>query len=639
MMRKRFFISLMAALSLTACVKDSYKPEYCTDNSVYLAFVLRGAGQTLSQEEETKAPLTKAATTVDDITTQLVAEQLVTRVDLYFYTGAGKYLGKHTQTTFTQAWQSSGNVSNEVGKFSVKLDYQPYRMLVTVNSVAANTDLTNLSLDDARKELQESMDYLSDTGVTVTYKDGGGSKTLTGVKPFFMSSSTYLDKNKKIVSDVLIYPSQVKDNEADALNTPIPVYLERLAAKVTLKIPKKVKEEGFMVPIVTSQDSLTAKVEILGWDLNTLNRNTYYFKNVESSWTYKWQNNTIFWNNTDRYRSYWAKDKNYLDGENSGINLDQQETSPLTDDKFRYKKPNELTFEGTRELKEDSSGNYVGYTYCLENTADEGTLPVTDSDASTLYSRATHILIRAKLSFSFGKEANKTDPDYDDDDFRPGTENNFFRYKGMFFTKKGLLKALRRDTNNDADPTSSPLYGIDDSDLDLVSAASLSYCKGYDKGERVAVQRKSDSSYPDLKDASGNPVRIDGFLGGEFYYKIPIEHINNDDVTGTTYPIAKYGVVRNHNYEITIGEDLKGIGTGIWDDSFDIRPFRKTDDYRVTAYVKVSPWTQFETRFLFVDPSGLLVTDGQKVIQWADDGDPSKDGEGNNVWTGNGWYF
>ena len=629
MMRKRFFISLMAALSLTACVKDSYKPEHCADNSVYLAFVLRGAGQTLSQEEETKAPLTKAATTVDDITTQLVAEQLVTRVDLYFYTGGGKYLGKHLQTTFEQTWKDSGNVSNEVGKFSVKLDYQPYRMLVTVNSVAANTDLTNLSLDDARKKLQESMDYSSDPGVTVTYKDGGGSKTLTGVKPFFMSSSTYLDKNKKIVSDVLIYPSQVKDNEADALNTPIPVYLERLAAKVTLKVPKKVKEEGFMVPIVTSQDSLTAKVTILGWDLNTLNRNTYYFKNVESSWTYKWQNNTIFWNNTDRYRSYWAKDKNYLDGENSGINLDQQVTSPLTDDKFRYKKPGELDIEvgDTRELKEDS-GYYVGYTYCLENTADENVLPVTDSDVSTLYSRATHILIWAKLSFEAGAGAKK-----DDDDF--GTETNFFRYKGMFFTKKGLLKALRRDS--DLNPT------IPDSDLELVTAKEAKEndptyeCKGYDLGEVVVV--KNGSTYLKLKDTNNNPVRIDGFDKGEFYYKIPIEHINNDDVTGTTYPIAKYGVVRNHNYEITIGEDLKGIGTGIWKRDLDIRPFRKTDDYRVTAYVRVSPWKQFETRFLFIDPSGLLVTDGQRVIMWEDEGDPNKTGEGDNVWTGNGWYF
>lgn len=621
MMRKRFFISLMAALFLTACIKDSYKPEYCTDNSVYLAFVLRGAGQTLSQEEETKAPVTKASTTEGSVTTQKVAEQLVTRVDLYFYTGAGKYLGKHTQTNFTQTWQSSGNVSNEVGKFSVKLDYQPYRMLVTVNSEGANTDLTDLSLDEARKKLN-GYGYAPVTGVNVTYNDGSSNQTLTDVKPFFMSSSTYLDKNSKVVCDVLIYPSQVKDNEADALNTPIPVYLERLAAKVTLKAPKL----NFMVPVVTSQDSLTAKVTLVGWNVNTINPYTYHFKNVEPTWTYKWQNNTVFWNNTDRYRSYWAKDNNYSSAENKGINIEQQD-SPLSEDKFHYKKPGELNLTLVEDTESGSPdfGKYVGSTYCLENTADAGILPVTDSenaDDGTLYSRATHILIKAKLSF-VGAGAK-----VDDDDF--GTETNFFRYKGMFFTKKGLLKALRRDTNLDST--------IPDSELDLESAKNQSYCKGYDKGERVAVIR--GSTYLDLKDnITGESIRIDGFKDGEFYYKIPIEHINNDDVTGTTYPIAKYGVVRNHNYEITIGEDLKGIGTGIWDKTLDIRPFRKTDDYRVTAYVRVSPWMQFETRFLFIDPSGLLVTDGQKVIMWEDEGDPNKTGEGDNVWTGNGWYF
>ena len=34
--------------------------------------------------------------------------------------------------------------------------------------------------------------------------------------------------------------------------------------------------------------------------------------------------------------------------------------------------------------------------------------------------------------------------------------------------------------------------------------------------------------------------------------------------------------------------------------------------------MKVSPWKQLETRFLFVDPSGMLVTDGQRVHDWND---------------------
>ena len=100
-MRNRIIILLLAMFSLTACVYDQYKPEYCTDEPIYLSFVLRGTGAPLLAEE------TKAATTETSWSAQEVAEQLVSRVDLYFYTGAGQYLGKHMQDTFTQDWDGS----------------------------------------------------------------------------------------------------------------------------------------------------------------------------------------------------------------------------------------------------------------------------------------------------------------------------------------------------------------------------------------------------------------------------------------------------------------------------------------------------------------------------------------------------
>ena len=623
-MRNRIIILLLAMFSLTACVYDQYKPEYCTDEPIYLSFVLRGTGAPLLAEE------TKAATTESKWSAQEVAEQLVSRVDLYFYTGAGQYLGKHKQETFTQNWDDSDqNVSNEVGKFAVKLDYRPYRVLVTVNSTV---DLTNKTLQQARAILQESGEYKSTVNVsTITYKYGSTDKQVTDVKPFYMSSSTYLNEKKVEVCDILISNAYIHRKQADAMAKPLPIYLERLAAKVNLIVPRKEYQEGYMVPIVTSQDSVTAKVKLVGWALNATNTSSYFFKKVDTSWDYSFNQGTspsIYWNNKDKYRSYWAIDPNYTAADHAGILIPQQ-TAALTEDKFVYRKPADLT-EGWTE---DSVNNvFVGTAYCLENTSGADVLPVVDTDASTLYSRATHIIIKAQLTFDLGAGSQK-----DDDNFGTSPQT-VFRYNGMFYTASGLIKALRRDTYNAADPASSPLHGIEDSDLGFISAHDRPYCKGYDKGERVAVYRKSDNSYPDLKDASGNPVRIDGFMNGYFYYKIPIEHINNEETTASTYPVARYAVVRNHNYQITLG-DLKGIGTGIYNENYDIRPFRKTDDYRVTAYVKVSPWTQFETRFLFVDPSGLLVTDGQEVIQWEDEGDPAKDGKGNNVWTGNGWYF
>ena len=519
-------------------------------------------------------------------------------------------MGKVFRIDFRQTPQGEGEpVSNIVGKYVVELPYKPARMLITANFPSSSMDLTDCSLAEARNKVQESEMYGLDTGVDVTYKNGS-SDVKVNVKPFYMTSSTYIDGAKEIC-DIEIDPDHIYRSESAAMaGTHHDVYLERLAAKITLKAPKK----EFMVPIVTSQDSVVAKVTLEGWNVNAINRNSYYFKKVNPSWTYEWQSG-IYWNNRDKHRSYWATDKNYESGDHGVINLAQQ-TNPLRGDKFLYRKPADLNLT----LEETTDGSFIGCTYCLENTMDGLALPVTD-EATTLYSRATHILIKAKLSFALGKY--DSDPDYVDDDEFKGAQD-FFRYKGMFFTKKGLLNALRRDTDLD------PNIPLDELSLD--SAKDQSYCAGYDKGERVAV--KNGYTFLDLKDNNGNRIRIDGFKDGYFYYKIPIEHINNEDFTGTTYPISKYGVVRNHSYEITLAEDLKGIGTGIWDDSFDIRPFRKTDDYRVTAYVRVSPWMQFETRFLFIDPSGLLVTDGQRVDRWEDGDNPH-----GNDWTGDGWYF
>lgn len=43
------------------------------------------------------------------------------------------------------------------------------------------------------------------------------------------------------------------------------------------------------------------------------------------------------------------------------------------------------------------------------------------------------------------------------------------------------------------------------------------------------------------------------YNGGLMYYNIPIEHLNNADVAENgTIPEAKYGVVRNHHYVVTI---------------------------------------------------------------------------------------
>ena len=552
---------------LTGCVYDKYSPDFCPQEgkSYYLSFVLQSPGE---------AANTKATDGEEIISGDKWSEQLVSKVDLYFYDGYGRFLGKESPAAFNQTpTESPANdpITNQVGDFTVELNYRPYRLLVALNMDA---DFSNKTIDEARSMMQSKETRWCGAATTVM------GKTVT---PFYMTSATYLNAGGMEVCDVDIPAASVWDTEIKASNNPMSLYIDRLASRVSVRSTKT----EFRVPLVTPQDNVRAKVTLLGWGLNARNRSSYYFKKVNPAWTYKWSDTD--WNNPAKFRSHWAQDANYTASENTGLELAQQKISPLDADAFAYVMPGSLTKDFTDDMD-----------YCLENTADEGVLPVTDSDAATLYSRVTHVLVKAKLSFELASGT---------DDAGYTTESDFFRYKGVFYTKKSLLDALRADAG---------LTVVDNDDLELVSAAGQSYCKGYEKGERVAVRQISTDTILDLQE-SGAPVRIEGFKDGVFYYKIPIEHINNADVTGTEYPIGRYGVVRNHTYEISLNSEVNGIGTGIWDDEYDIRPFRRAEDYLLSAYVKVSPWKQFETRFYFVDPSGMVVTAGQRVEHWEGD--------------------
>lgn len=574
-MSKRIFIMLMALAVLTGCVYDNFAPEFCPQDgkSYYMSFVLSPGG-----EPDTKA-LPGAFEQAE------LSEQLVSSIDLYFYSGGGMFLGKESVSEFRQkpSGSSGDNVANVAYDFVVGLNFRPYRLLLVINN--PTLDLSNLSLQDARTKLLEDTAYAGNS-TSVTCLDASDAEHTLSVTPMFMGSSAYLNAAGVAICDNLIPGEYVWDNKPDALARPMFVYVERMAAKVTLKTAKT----EFEVPVVTSQDNVTAKVDIEGWFLNGVNKDSYVFKQISESWHWdSWE-----WTNPTRYRSHWARDNSYGGSENQPVPHAQNTSSSVpAGEKLRFYH----AYHTTQPLLWSVAENkYVGSDYCLENTADENALPVADNSSASLFSRITHVIVMARLRFKLGYGA------VDDPAGYTASSPDIFRYKGVFYTKKTLLAALRQDAGLAID---------DDTDLKIVSAAGQSWCPEYENGERVAVKRISTEEILSLTEG-GVPVHIDGFAQGRFYYKIPVEHFNNGPVSSAYYPAGRYGVVRNHQYEITLG-DLTGIGTGIWDIDWDIRPYRKSDDYIVSAYMKVSPWKQLETRFLFVDPSGMLITDGQRV--------------------------
>lgn len=618
-MMKRWCILLLVLAALTGCVYDKYTPEECaySDDAIYhLAFVLNSPAARYSDD-------TKASDEGLE-TSQIGSEILVKRVDLFFYTGGGLPQGKsqinrYTVTEFKQEASTpltEDNITNKVSDFAVELPFRPYQMLIAINLDDAQSALLQGKTLAEVRELQSS-GFGSWAGAATTVQYNGTS--YSDITPFRMSSSTYLNERGQERCELLIPNSYIFETAEKAKAHPMPVYIERMAARVNVVKPDA--GTTFRVPIVTKYEGISSEVEILGWGLNGLNKKVYYYKKINSGWTFG--NWSIGWNESAKFRSHWAEDPNYKSG-TYPKNYEDIKNGTLTMDAC------DLQYLSWNELKGNFSTSgantrTLNPLYCLENTADGSILSTVRSD-NQLYPRVTHVLVKAKLSFARGTAFN-SDPD--------GylTETNFYRHRGVFYTINNILPTVVADQKSDGVVLYQDAAHTIEADASCFELTHL-------YGEML---------YPKVKDAitlydgSGNAVakdvwksvRVDGFYEGLFYYKIPIEHLEPaPSPLGAQYPTAQYGVVRNHNYIISISEELKGIGTGIVDKDEPIVPVTEDRDYMVSVSVVVSNWKQFENRFVFVDPSGMLITNGQVVNRWEDEGDPS-----NNDWTGNGWYF
>lgn len=605
-MKKFISIGFLLLGVLTGCVYDKYTPvEGCPEEGgrYFMTFILNSPA----------LPSTKA--NADGMDIGLPGEELlVKKVSLYFYNGDGSLpspVNRREITQFTQevAGSQTADIANVVYDFAVELPFRPYVMLVAVNF---DQNLQGLTLQEAREKVLESSSAWCGTPTTVSY--GGGD---VAVRPFRMTSSTYMNASGTERCELIIPGEYVWTTEEDAKLHPMPVYVERLAAKVNVVQPTS--GTSFQVPAVTQYPGITTQVEILGWGLNAVNKSAYSFKKIDTGWSFNWSG--VNWNEPAKYRCHWAKDANY-DGGTYPHDAEALALAGASSCSLEYRKWSELSGNFSTETQKT-----INPQYCLENTADGSILRISRS-ANELYPRMTHVLVKAKLSFALGSGLSAAG-----DVAGYTTETDFYRYKGVFYTGNNIMAAVLADLVAEG----TPLYK-DNTRTAAADASDFTLTHTY--GENLYPAVKSGVTLYDKAGAAVSAdvlqnVKIDGFKDGQFYYKIPIEHLTAAPATpGSTYETAQYGVVRNHNYTVKVSDDLKGIGTGVWDVDEPIVPVTLDSDYVVSVHVTVSPWKEFTSRFLFVDPQGMLITDGQVLDRWEDGDNPH-----GNDWHGDGWYF
>ncbi|WP_462354578.1 Mfa1 family fimbria major subunit [Alistipes timonensis] len=503
-------------------------------------------------------------------------EQSIKNASFYFYDADGVFVTQGDVWTDGSASTTTpaGNIEFASNNIVVLkgLDKKSYpRYMVTV--LNKPTGFVH------GKTLDEMQTVLADNNAEGIYYPA----TTDNVTPnyFTMSTTSYTETNreKHFVTEVNEGNISLEPmTDASAIANTVTVYVERLAAKVTLKVSDNLPKDAngrYPIKITVAGENNSAGsgdiasedlyVELLGWKLNATAKKSFMVKNIDAAWM---DDDLGFtWNRPTDRRSHWGKSFNY------GFSGYPENAAgvPANSEYLNY-----VDLENGLTALENP-------TYCAENT-NTNTIVTANFPAGV-----TSILLKAKVC-----DAN-------------GNALDLVRYNGLLFKQDSFLEYVLNvlKTRNQLDVWYA--NGTDEEGNARYTQIGKEYVKlehvGDGKVKVVFTNEHGTSLYAedgsncsdqtiialndDLASASADAI---AYNGGLMYYNIPVEHLNNGDVAENgTIPEAKYGVVRNHHYVVTI-DKLEKIGRGIFDGNEKIVPGDDPDAYYVGAKINILSW-------------------------------------------------
>lgn len=414
---------------------------------------------------------------------------------------------------------------------------------------------------------------------------------------FVMSNSVYMDGAGKMVDAVPLTAANIKTSETDAKNTPVEIYVERIAAKVVLTASGKVSgttnifdTQKNTTPVVSAGQSsdIDVYVQLHGWELYNDHNTSNLLKNIDPAWG-DGEGLGLNWNDRFKFRSYWAlsQDKSVLDDKFAWEYTSDEQTANGFKTKYGFAVASDATYT------DDTT-----YTYCGENTGTSIVSTIEDKTVVTPYDKNTKVILKGQLM-------KKID------------ENNYeaLELARWYGTDYAGEYALRIAVANSLKYTlfSSPDNGISFDPIkpeDLMCVAgSVVGKEAYEVGFQLSTtddvgedktwyKYNSTQGYVlfgtaddhdsnttdtnnDLK--SVQPALL--YKTGQTYYIVDIEHFGTKT--------AAYGVVRNHVYQIDINS-IKGYGSPVYNGTGNIiepeYPEVEDESSYVAARINVLSW-------------------------------------------------
>lgn len=542
-MKKNLFWVAVMAMGLVACDNEVVSPNGggAADGDIAMISVsLKAAGN-----------ITKA---VGDYEKGLDDENKVSKIDFYFYTADNQPYGVTSTGENSIGWTEGAaganvdEVSDAILVIKQSQVAPPAKVVAIINSKENYTSKT-----------------LAELGTQVI------NALHTNKTDFVMSNSVYYDEDNKaeVVASVISQENIFTTNDEKVLDveagkvitgenvtkfkiTPIEIYVERVAAKVSVAAAKDVVLTK--IPVYDPKDETLQMVDaagkpvyakILGWDVTNATDEAKLIKDIDGTWDAAALG--LAWNAQANYRSYWAN------------------TSDTPEHKLTF---NALMAKGT-----------PAYDYYFENTkpyAAENKVTGTDGN------QASQLLVAAQLVDNDGKAIQLA------------------KWYNVLYTITDLKTAM-------INTIASKVYVFDREEI--VGGETVKYYKSVsvddvtfyqtaatatDNRYEVLVKAKDGVTYYNAKGAVNadaadiiaaiEPAQM--WTEGYTYYYTTIKHL------GTAGKNAEYGIVRNHSYKITI-DGVKGFGTPVYDPSMTIipEPVDPQDVLNLAARINILSWS------------------------------------------------
>lgn len=419
----------------------------------------------------------------------------------------------------------------------------PHSVVAVINSKTLSTS----TLGDGAL----SLDALREKQDTKFYDEGAN---------FVMSNSIYKkDNNEEYAVPV---SGHVYTSKEDAEKSPIDIYVERVAAKVTTTLNTALTNwvegttstwgEGKWAYKLSEKlnDKYDVYAVVDGWSVADANGRANVEKAALSS---TWTNDLLGinpWTTGDYHRCFW-------------------ETSvPFTD-------VNKVVNQSFKDI----TAHFGNSVYTLPNTP-----ATTDDFKEKMENNLTKVIVAAHLYYNDNGNYKKAE---------------ICKYKGIqYLGAKNVLKVVANEIKNTyCKKVGDEFVSITEDDLAFatsVPTGSTTKLKDYE----VIPQINSKITI-DLYDNNHDHVTVDkvnNYLAAEtnkaqvrtegcVYYYTPIRHLASEETK-----LGYYGVVRNHSYKVNI-QEIKGFGTPVFNPEKEIDPtLPEEKDIFLAARINVLSW-------------------------------------------------